>query len=435
MSIEENFKEYILEHKIESKESALKTSMAIQKSDLNLGHGYYTRTLQIPKFFRTEDMKNFGQIVNTTYGIFEKVMQAYRSDAAVRALFPFDKELEELILLEKKLDCEIPICRIDIFYNEETKDFAFCEFNTDGTSAMNENRRLNEFLPLNTVYEHFQPKAQIMELVESWADCFLQLCAQALDEEPVIAITDFLERAYLPELYVFEEEFAKKGVKAKVVDIRNLVYEDGKLKDKKSNLAFNAIYRRAVTRDVMEFKDEVQPFLQAVKDGNVLLIGPFATQIVHHKAISQVLFEPLMQSYLNEEEIAFIQKHVPQTLDLTEKVLEKIAQDKNAWIIKPKDSFASKGVFAGVDLNESEWRKVISECCNKDYIVQSYITPYQSENIDLINYDEFKNYSNLTGLYTYAGKFAGVYSRMSDGGIISSQYNEKTVPTLFLEEK
>jgi hypothetical protein len=262
----------------------------------------------------------------------------------------------------------------------------------------------------------------------------MQLCTAALDEEPIIAITDFLERAYLPELYVFEEEFKKKGVQAKVVDIRDLVYEEDKLKDKKSGVVFNTIYRRAVTRDVMEFKDDVQSFLQAVKDGNVLLIGPFATQIVHHKAISQVLFEPLMQSYLNEDEIAFIQKHVPQTLDLTDEVLEKIEQDKNAWIIKPKDSFASKGVFAGVDLSQSEWEKVIHEFSGKDYIVQSYITPYQSENIDLINYNEFKNYSNLTGLYTYAGKFAGVYSRMSDGGIISTQYNEKTVPTLFLEE-
>ena len=43
---------------------------------------------------------------------------------------------------EKKYDCNIPIARIDIFYDEETGGFKFCEFNTDGTSAMNEDREL-----------------------------------------------------------------------------------------------------------------------------------------------------------------------------------------------------------------------------------------------------------------------------------------------------
>ena len=54
---------------------------------------------------------------------------------------------------------------------------------------------------------------------------------------------------------------------------------------------------------------------------------------------------------------------------------------------------------------------------------------------DEINYDDYQMYSNLTGLYVYDGKFAGVYSRLSDSGIISTQYNEKTVPTLFIKEE
>ena len=48
---------------------------------------------------------------------------------------------------------------------------------------------------------------------------------------------------------------------------------------------------------------------------------------------------------------------------------------------------------------------------------------------------EFQLYSNLTGLYTYNGKFQGVYSRMSDGGIISTQYNEKTVATRYINKE
>ncbi|MGN1275450.1 MAG: hypothetical protein ACI4UK_00480, partial [Floccifex sp.] len=80
------------------------------------------------------------------------------------------------------------------------------------------------------------------------------------------------------------------------------------------------------------------------------------------------------------------------------------------------------------------WKEIVKKHLNQDYIVQEYIMPYKTENIDPVNYNAFKLYSNLTGLYVYNGQFAGVYSRLSDSGIISSQYNEKTIPTLFLKE-
>ncbi len=54
-----------------------------------------------------------------------------------------EPKLEELILNRPTYYSPIPIARIDIFYNEKTGDFKFCEFNTDGTSAMNEDRKLN----------------------------------------------------------------------------------------------------------------------------------------------------------------------------------------------------------------------------------------------------------------------------------------------------
>ena len=111
----------------------------------------------------------------------------------------------------------------------------------------------------------------------------------------------------------------------------------------------------------------------------------------------------------------------------------QIHNQKDQWILKPKDSYASKGVWAGIDLSQEEWEKVLYDSINLDYIAQQYITPYKSENIDPVNYDIFKMYSNLTGLYVYNGQFSGVYSRLSDSGIISTQYNEKTIPTLFLK--
>ena len=35
----------------------------------------------------------------------------------------------------------------------------------------------------------------------------------------------------------------------------------------------------------------------------------------------------------------------------------------------------------------------------------------------------------MSGLYCYDGKFTGVFSRQSPGGIIASHHNEKNLPT------
>lgn len=430
-------KNYIDEHRIESKESALKTTMAIQASELNAGGPNYTRTLHIPKFYTQEDKRIFASIVDTMYQIFSKVIMAYRSDENIRELFGFSKELEELILLKPRYESLIPICRIDIFYNEKTKEFGFCEFNTDGTSAMNENKRLNEFLSLNNAFMALNTDFEIMELVNTWVDAFLKICQSdcKLGQSPNIAIVDFLDKAYLNELYVFEKVFKEKGYQCEVVDIRNLEYRDHKLWSTKSGMQLDVIYRRAVTKDVMENLDLVKDFIDAIKADDISIIGAFQTQLIHHKCINQVLLNSLMQEYFTQEEVGFIKKHLPKTYDLTQDIADMIKQDKDNWLIKPKDSYAAKGVWAGVDLKTEEWKHEVDHWVDKDYIAQEYITPYKSENIDLVNYDDYQMYSNLTGLYVYDGKFAGVYSRLSDSGIISTQYNEKTVPTLFIKQE
>lgn len=430
-------KNYIDEHHIESKESALKTTMNIQASELNAGGPNYTRTLHIPKFYTQKDKKIFTSIVDTMYQIFSKVIKAYRNDEEIRKIFGFSKELEELILLKPRYDSLIPICRVDIFYDEKTKKFGFCEFNTDGTSAMNENKRLNDFLSLNNAFMALDTDFEIMELVNTWVDAFLKICQTdpKLGNMPNIAIVDFLDKAYLNELYVFERVFKEKGYQCEVVDIRSLEYRDHKLWSTKSGMQVDVIYRRAVTKDVMDNLELVKDFIDAIKADDVSIIGSFQTQLIHHKCINQVLLHPLMQKYLTQEEVAYIEKHLPKTYDLTKDVADMIKEDKNRWIIKPKDSYAAKGVWAGVDLNTEEWKNEVNHCTDKDYIAQEYITPYKTENIDLVNYDDYQMYSNLTGLYVYDGQFAGVYSRLSDSGIISTQYNEKTIPTLFIKEE
>lgn len=422
-----NYQTYIENHPIEATEAALKTTMAIQASELNAGGPNYTRTLAIPKIFSQADKKRFEQIVTTFYQIFTKVIQAYKQDETIRRLYPFSKSLEELILLEPDYATLIPICRIDIFYNEQTKDFKVCEFNTDGTSAMNENARLDGFLALNPAYLADTTAYEHMELVDKWVDALVRIASKPIGH---LAIVDFLDRAYLSEFYVFQKRFERAGISCEVVDIRDLVLQEQQLVSKQTGKPIDVIYRRAVTKDVQECMEQVTDFIEAVKQGFVQIIGPFHTQLIHHKQINHVLRNEHMMTYFTPEEKAFIKAHLPETHDLVSGI-QINWQDKDRWIIKPKDGYASKGVYTGVDVNQKQWVELVNHHMDQDYLIQEYIRPYPMMNIDLVDRKEWLPYSNLTGLYAYGGRFAGVYSRLSDAGIISTQYNEKTIPTLF----
>ena len=61
----------------------------------------------------------------------------------------------------------------------------------------------------------------------------------------------------------------------------------------------DAIYRRAVTSDIMKHYEEVGDFIAAVKDNAVCLIGDFRTQIAHNKILYKILHLPQTQAFFN----------------------------------------------------------------------------------------------------------------------------------------
>ncbi|MGN0291079.1 MAG: circularly permuted type 2 ATP-grasp protein [Lachnospiraceae bacterium] len=407
-------------------------------------HGRCVKALYVPKIYTEREEKLFDSLVTTICGIFYKVMQQYEKDENYRKLFGFEQELEELILRKPLYQVPIPIARIDIFLNEETGDFKFCEFNTDGTSAMNEDRELNIAIKKTKAYQELAKEYEFktMELFDSWVETFLEIyhdCKNA-KEYPNIVITDFMENATEMEFQIFAEHFKKHGCRTQICEIRDLKYRDGHLYTP-DGMEVDAVYRRAVTSDIMAHYEEVKDFIEAVKSDDVCLIGDFRTQIAHNKILYKILHLPQTKEFLSEEENAFVEAHVPKTYSIHDERLktEEVLADKNHWILKPEDSYGSKGIHAGVECEDKEWKEYFlkeREDKSSTYLIQEFCTPYQSLNIDLtLDNPEFFPVYNLTGLFTYGGKFKGVYSRISKNEIISTQYSEMALPTLFIKEK
>ncbi len=434
------YKEYLhfIKENPELCKKAAKELMSYLRSSSVSYHGRCVYTLLIPKIFTKTDIERFEHITKVTYGIFEKIINAFLQEPQYRNCFPFSGELKELILTERGYPSPLPIARFDIFYNEDNGDFKFCEINTDGTSAMNEDYVLNQAYALNPAHESItkEHRLQAWELYDSWVSEFADIYASYDNkvEHPYIAIADFLATGSVTEFEEFKCRFEKAGYECEVCEISQMSYDGKRLYSPKGR-AVDVVYRRAVTSDVIRRIDEVRPFVNAVKDGNVCIIGAFCTQIIHNKWLFKTLHEEATLALLTEEEQAFVKKHVPYTNLLTAEACKAhdLIADKDRWLIKPLDSYASRGVFAGCGCTPDEWEAHINAAFGNDYIFQEYCPPYLTKNVSYLNdNDRISDYSNMSGLFVYNGKFKGVYSRLSTGEIISSQYNERAVPSFML---
>ncbi|MCF0121794.1 MAG: glutathionylspermidine synthase family protein [Lachnospiraceae bacterium] len=438
-SIRKQYQQIIEENFEENYQAALKIKDYLEHSSVAY-HGRCVRTLQIPKIFTPEVAEKYKKIVTVTYAILKKVIREYLKNPEYRKLFPFSRELENLILLPRGYNSLLPIARFDIFFNEKNHSFKFCEINTDGTSAMNEDYVLNQALKLNPAHQKMKQRYTFSsyELYDSWVQTFLNIydTYKRKVDHPHVAIVDFLENASITEFEEFQRRFEKAGVCCEICEITEMDYRNHVLYSP-SGCPVDAVYRRAVTTDICAAFDYIQPFLTAVQEQAVCLIGSFCTQIIHNKLLFKLLREEPTLSLLDSLERDFVKKHIPYTNLLDEQHCSKkeILRTKDRWLIKPLDSYASRGVYAGCDDTPEQWRQHVEASFNHSYIYQEYCHPYQTKNICLVEEPKcFKEYTNMSGLFVYDGKFSGIYSRLSDGGIISSQYNEKAVASLLLEK-
>lgn len=396
-------------------------------------------SLYVPKILNRETVENFKQIAETMAEIMQKVIRTYQNNPKYRKLFGFSSKVEKLILHDPMYQNILPVCRVDIFYNEENQSFYFCEFNTDGSSSMNEDRELCKAFEKTELYHKLNVLYEVksFELFDSLVEAFLSNYETYpyKVENPTVAIVDFLELGCsMEEFEQFRKSFEKKGLKAYICDIRKLHLINDKL-CMENGEPIDLVYRRAVTSDICEKEAEVGDFMEAVLSHKVCCMGGFCTQAAHDKSLFYILRHEMTKMFLSEEEKRFIEEHIPYTEELTESVVGELGllEQKEKWLIKPKNSYGARGIYAGIRCTQEEWDKAVRENKDKNYIVQQFVMPYQTANIDFHKEDpKLRNYSNLTGLYVYNGRFAGVYSRQSVNEIISSAYDENDIATVYL---
>ncbi|WFA08203.1 glutathionylspermidine synthase family protein [Tissierella sp. Yu-01] len=389
-----------------------------------------------PMFYTEEDIQNFKKISDMIISITNKVTDRYVKDEEFRKKFGFPKFIEELIQIENGYDINVPIGRFDIFY-KDYENFMFCEINTDGSSAMNEDNAIGRILLEAKALRDFGEIYMLdyFELIDLWVEDSLDIFSKydPSNSKPNVAIVDFVESGTSAEFEEFKKAYIKKGYNCIIADPRNLEYRDGKLY--LDDYRIDLVYRRIVTFELIEKIDEIPDFIEAYKNRAFCCIGSIKSQVVHNKIIFKILHDEDTLEYLSEEEQEFVKNHFPVTgiFGGNEEVFNLVLNHKDKYIMKPMDLNASQGVFVGRDLTQDEWEKRLEEAWDNEYLYQEFFDPFVREHVVFNDgkpiVDTFKS---VVGLFIYKEKFAGIYTRVGKNNVISGITDYHTLPNILV---
>lgn len=396
-------------------------------------------TLYHPMFVTEGDVKALENIGKSMMNISNKLTDRFIKDKEFRKKFGFPKFIEELIEIDNGYGVNIPIARFDLFY-EDKDNFMFCELNTDGSSAMNEDYIFSNIMLESLALEDFSKdkKVSAFELFRSWVRESIKIYKKIDDpkEKPNVAIVDFKESATDMEFLEFQKAYRDEGYSCIIADPRDLTYRDGGLYHE--DYRIDLVYRRMVSYEIIDNRDEITDFLTAYRERAFVCIGSLKSQVIHNKIFFKILHDEDTLAYLTEEERDFVKKRIPYTgiFAGSEEIFNKVLDGKDKYIMKPMDLNASQGVYVGRDFSDEEWEKRLGESFDKDYIYQEYFDPFERDFLlKTDNGFEADSFKTTIGLYMYNEKLKGLYSRIGQETIISGVVRYFTVPNILVEEE
>ena len=390
-----------------------------------------------PMFFTEKDIENFDYISNMIMSISNKVTNHYVENKDFRKKFGFPDFIEDLIEVDNGYDINVPIGRFDLFY-KDLDEYMFCEINTDGSSAMNEDNTIGRILLESEAFRDFGEIYDLsyFELIDSWVEKSIEIFKKYDPDESKhnVAIVDFVESGTSAEFEEFLKTYKRHGYNCIIADPRDLVYKDGGLY--KDDYRIDMVYRRIVTFELIEKVDEIPDFIEAYKNKAFCCIGSIKSQVVHNKIIFKILHDEDTLELFTEEERDFVKKHIPVTglFEGDMSTFEMVLNNKDKYIMKPKDMNASQGVFTGKDLNPGEWKKKLEEVWNTHYIFQEFYEPTRRDHIVYKDgKPEVDSFKSIIGMFIYKEEFAGLYTRIGKNNIISGVTDYYTLPNVLVK--
>lgn len=397
-------------------------------------HGENIRSFFHPYVLDQKQLRNVSKHAETMAELLFKVYDLFFIKEEVRQLFSFDPALLEWMETNPKYDTPVPISRYDAYYDPVKDTMVFNEFNADGTSGMNEANTMEETFLATPLGNKLRREFDLynLELRKNVLNVLLINYRKAGGTKyaPNIAIVDWKESASPEEFAALKKTFTAEGYPTVVADPRELAYQDGVLRYE--DFVIDLVYRRLVTVELVERKDEAENFLRAYMDGSVITVGSVRTEIIHSKIVFCLLSDPAFSRFFTTAERDFLAQHIPWTRKLSlqdSELIRTVVAHKDSLMLKPHDGYASRGHIVGEDCSQEEWEENVRRLADTNYLVQEKIPAPEKVLMTGENLPGEMLKVNLA-CYVFNGKLAGFYTRVSPKVVITTLSGGALVPTL-----
>lgn len=406
-----------------------------------------------PQFVGAEQwahVQKVSRLVNQAMG---KAGEALLADEELYSLLCLTDGEKMLIEPDPGYPWLTPTCRYDSFLT--ANEYAYVELNAECPAGPAFTTILaNMWLEQNTMkrfmekfnVETFDVREPLLDMLVKVYETWRANGHTDRRERPNIAIVDYREVPTYFEFELCRDYFKDKGYDAVVADPRELKYENGRLTDK-NGFEIDLLYRRVLTNEFLEKFDELQPFWNAYKDGNVCVVNPFRSKLLHKKSIFAIITDERVLPRFTEEEREAVRTTVPwtrlvqagttqtlagETIDL----LPWIVENQQNLVLKPNDEYGGKGIFIGWASTAEEWKKAVEAAQTEPYVVQCRVNApkvdfpvwgdagltWETQTIDL-------------DPYMFFGEAHGFLTRLSSNDLCNVTAGGGIVPTFVVSRR
>lgn len=264
------------------------------------------------------------------------------------------------------------------------------------------------------------------------------------DGDPVIAIVDWSDAALMLEFEIIRDHLIEHGLHTVIADPRELRFSGGRLRY--GELAIDLVYRRLIIQDALARPDDTRALVDAARANAVCLVNPFASDVLGHKSIFDLLTARAREFGLTAAERSAVLNHVPWTRVLVPDggptAANTIARSwaaahRERVVLKPAHDYGGHGVHVGAECDETTWELALTEALDVgvEHIVQRRIVSHAEEFVVDEPGHPLRRYVVDNDPYTFRGRMGGMLVRLGVAGVTNVTAGATFAPAFLLGPK
>jgi hypothetical protein len=380
-----------------------------------------------PKFVSSGDYAYLTYICGVVMGAFRRLGDMVLESPDLMSFLGVTDTERELAEIEPLCPDPCAVARLDTFHTTDGPRFVelngeapagpgYCEATTE---AFSRHPLIQEVVRRTGAHAPSTMEGLAGGLLMAWR-------ASGRSGQPRILITDYLDVPTATEFHIVADYLRRYGLEVIVEDTRQLEYQGERLVAQ--GLPIDLVYRRVLTNEFIEHLEDVQPFLDAYRDQNVVVVDPFRAKLVHKKSAFALLTGDFLgEDWLTREERRVIHRHVPWTRRVRDArvdhggeevdLLPYLLENRDEFVLKPSDDYGGRGVVIGWECSEGEFQVALEDALEGDFVAQERIRTVEEE-FPIID-EDLENQPMIVDLdpYVYMGRVHGLLARLSAGAL------------------